>query len=135
MKRAIVLVVVLAACETPMPSYAPPRVHRETWWVATCGDIRPYGVGHNITPPQLIERVPPRWPESAQGLLGIIILETVIDVEGNVCAARTLKTLEGPVGEELGDAAIAAVRQWRFRPAIVNGKAGPVFYSLTVRIE
>lgn len=136
MKHALVFLVALAACETPhMPSYVPPRMQEETWWIATCGDIRPYGVGHDVTPPELLERVPARWPETAQGLLGIVIVQTVIDAEGNVCAARTLKTLEGPVGEELGEAAVAAVKQWRFHPAIINGKAAPVFFSLTVRIE
>lgn len=89
-------------------------------------------VGHDITPPRLLSRVEPVWPESARHLRGIVIIETVITAEGTVCAARVLRTFEGPEGDKVGEAALAAVRQWRFEPARLRGKPHPVFFSVTV---
>ena len=57
----------------------------------------------------------------------------MIDRQGNVTEARILKPL--PLG--LDQAALNAVRQWKFKPGTLNGQPVPVYYNLTVnfRIE
>lgn len=64
-------------------------------------------------------------------LQGVVILESVIDREGRVGQVRILKGL--PMG--LSEKAVEAVRKWRFKPALLDGKPVPVFYNLTVNFE
>jgi protein TonB len=51
---------------------------------------------------------------------GVVILEAVIDEEGRVREAKPLKPM--PL---LEDAAMDAVRQWRFTPTLLNGEPWP----------
>ncbi|PYT05733.1 MAG: hypothetical protein DMF49_13210 [Acidobacteria bacterium] len=89
--------------------------------------------GHHVLPPQNIERVQPEYPEDAraQKVQGKIILEAVIDTEGNVDDVKVLRFVEG--FPSLAEAAIKAVRQWRYLPAMENGR--PVKSYFTVVIE
>jgi protein TonB len=97
----------------------------------------PVRVGGNVKAPTIIEstRVDPVYSEVARRakIQGIVIIEAVIDRQGNVTEARVLKPL--PMG--LDDAALRAVKQWKFRPGTLNGQPVPVYYNLTVnfRIE
>jgi len=84
-------------------------------------------IGHDIHPPVAIHRVDPKVP----GVRGIVIIETIIDLDGNVCDAAVLKG----INPEADAAALAAVKQWRFRPATLNGKTVAVYFDLTVRFE
>ncbi len=77
---AFLLVLAIAACRAEN-AYAP-----DDWWIDSCGDIQPLGVGHDVTPPILIERVEPQWPRDRTR--GMFIIETVLTDEGRVCAAR-----------------------------------------------
>jgi len=56
-----------------------------------------------------------------------VIIEATIDERGNVTAARVLRS--APL---LDDAALAAVRQWKFTPALLNGEPIPVVMTVTV---
>src|SRR5437773_118001 len=64
---------------------------------------------------------------------GIVIIEAVIDRDGNVTEARVLK----PLALGLSDAALDAVRKWKFKPGTMNGQPVAVYYNLTVtfRVE
>ena len=55
------------------------------------------------------------------------MLEATIDVRGQVDAIRVLKS--PPL---LDQAAIDAVRQWRFTPTLLNGVPVPVIMTVTV---
>jgi TonB family protein len=124
--KLMALVVALAGCrvEHAHTNLAP-------WWRATCGDIQPLGVmaGHDIVPPVLVRRVEPQWPRDR--VRGIIIVETVLDDEGRVCAARVLRGMS----ETMDAAALDAVKQWRFTPVRLNGHPRPAFYNLTVAVN
>jgi len=63
--------------------------------------------------------VPPAYPESAKqkSLEGTVVLQIVVDKDGKV---QRLERVGG--SPELADAAIQAVRQWRYQPYLVNGK-------------
>lgn len=106
-----------------IPDGPPPR--------SGAGD--PFQVGGEVTPPVKLAGETPTYTEEArQGRIqGVVILEAIIDVLGNVANVRVLKGL--PLG--LTETAVLATREWRFRPALRNGSPVPVFYNLTVRFS
>jgi protein TonB len=57
-----------------------------------------------------------------------VIVETIIDGNGNVTDVRVLKGL--PMG--LDASAIDAVKKWKFKPGTLNGQPVPVIFTLTV---
>ena len=110
--------------DTPSPG----QVLEERWWSGECPEQEPHQVGHSIMPPRVITRVEPAWPDGARG---IIIIATVITTEGRVCAARVVK-IAPELGIEMEQAALAAVKQWRFEPATRNGAPISVVYHLAL---
>lgn len=93
----------------------------------------PVHVGGDVKAPIAISRVEPLYTEIARKarIQGIVIVEAVIDRDGNVTEARVLKPL--PMG--LGDAALEAVKKWKFKPGTLNGQPVPVYYNLTVNFQ
>lgn len=78
----------------------------------------------------LIHRVEPEYPDQArqQGVQGEVVLETRIHPDGTV---ENLKVLSGqPL---LAEAALAAVKQWRFRPHSVNGRQVEMQTRITIK--
>jgi protein TonB len=92
------------------------------------GEVLP--VGGDVRAPVLVERVEPDFPESARRahLDGMVILEAVITTAGDVREIRVLRSAN-PL---LDEAAVRAVRRWRYRPATLNGRAVPVYLTVTV---
>ena len=74
----------------------------------------------------------PRYPDIARAsrVEGMVILEVVIDDRGNVTDARVLRSV--PL---LDDAALEAVRRWKFKPARLNGESVPVVMTVTVNFK
>jgi protein TonB len=70
----------------------------------------------------LVTKVLPTYPEIARraNLTGKVDLEIEIDQEGKVVRATPVS---GP--PVFHAAAVAAVRQWRFQPATINGNRVP----------
>jgi TonB family protein len=58
----------------------------------------------------------------------MVILEAVITTAGDVREIRVLRSAN-PL---LDEAAVRAVRRWRYRPATLNGRAVPVYLTVTV---
>lgn len=58
---------------------------------------------------------------------GVVILEAVLNAQGGVESVRVLRSL--PL---LDQAAVDAVQQWRFTPALLNGQPVPVVMTVTV---
>ena len=90
----------------------------------------PIPVGGDVKQAQLIKSVPPEYPAmaKAQHVSGQVQLDALIDPSGKVAA---LKILSGPV--LLRQAALEAVRQWRYSPAMLDGQ--PTSMHLTVTVE
>jgi len=89
----------------------------------------PVRVGGDIRPPQKIRDAAPHYPAIALAAhkQGVVILEALIGEDGSV---TNLKVLRGiPL---LDDAAMEAVRQWRFAPTLLNGQPVPVVMTVTV---
>ena len=77
----------------------------------------------------LIRRVDPQYPEIAKAihLSGTVRLRAIVGTDGRV---QNLEVLSGnPI---LANAAVAAVRQWRYRPTLLSGTAVEVETFITV---
>jgi len=79
--------------------------------------------------PRKIKDVAPRYPAIAQAsrVEGVVILEAVISEDGSVQDVRVLRSKA-----LLDDAAVEAVRQWRFTPTLLGGQPVPVVMTVTV---
>jgi TonB family protein len=96
-------------------------------------DGEPVRVGGDVTAPERVSGPQPVYTREAREarIQGVVIVEAVVDREGRVGSVRVLKSL--PMG--LDEAAVEAVRQWRFRPATRSGEPVPVYYVLTVNFR
>jgi len=89
----------------------------------------PIRVGSVLRAPQKIHHVAPTYPQIAQAarVSGTVILEALIAEDGSVKDVKVLRSK--PL---LDDAAVEAVRQWRFTPTLLNGVPVQVIMSVTV---
>lgn len=93
----------------------------------------PIPVGGDVHRPEKLYAPPPQYTEAARrtGTQGVVIVEAIIDKNGDVTNVRVLKDL--PMG--LSEKAVQAIKQWKFRPATLNGKPVDVYYNLTVNFR
>lgn len=96
---------------------------------------QPIPVGGAVLKPEIIPgtRIAPRYTEAARRtrLSGTVVLEAIIDKQGNVTAVRVLQPLRMGLDQE----AVRAVQQWKFRPATLHGKPVAVYFNLTVTFQ
>jgi len=87
-------------------------------------------VGGQIRPPVRIKEVAPVYPAVARSarVAGDVVIEATIDEEGKVADARVVKSV--PL---LDEAALDAVRQWQYRPSLLNGVPTAVVTTITVQ--
>jgi TonB family protein len=92
----------------------------------------PLRVGGDVKAPIKVKSVPPVYPELARKarIQGVVIIEAVIDREGNVVRTKVLRSPGAHFGFD--QAAIDAVKQWKFKPGTQNGKPVDVIFTLTV---
>jgi TonB family protein len=82
----------------------------------------PQRVSQGVSGGQLIRRVPPVYPPQAKTLRmeGKVVLDAMVTEDGSV---RDLKVVQGqPV---FVGAALDAVKQWRYKPFVLDGKTVP----------
>jgi len=82
--------------------------------------------------PEIIKRVEPVYPELARqsGTEGAVLLEIVIGKDGSVESAKVIQARPKGVFE---DVAIAAVKQWKFSPAMQRDR--PVRVKMQIPIK
>ncbi len=99
----------------PLPPPPPPR--------------RPARVGGEIKEPALIHRVEPEYPWMAisGNVTGTVILEATVNEAGEVANVTILRSI--PL---LDKSAIAAVKQWRYAPLLLNGAPSPFILTVTL---
>jgi protein TonB len=80
--------------------------------------------------PKKVTNIAPVYPAVARvaRVQGVVILDAIIDAQGAVTSVRVLRSIA-----LLDQAAVEAVRQWRFTPARLNGVAVPVIMTVTIR--
>jgi len=90
----------------------------------------PIPVGGDVKPAQLIKSVAPVYPALAktQRVTGNVTLDALIDTSGNVAQ---VKVISGP--PLLHQAALEAVKQWKYSPAQLDGN--PTSMHLTVTVQ
>jgi TonB family protein len=81
--------------------------------------------------PERIAGPDPAYPEAARKARreGVVILEAIVERDGSVGAVRVLLDR---VGFGTGEAAVSAVQQWRYRPAMFNDRPLAVVMTITV---
>jgi protein TonB len=96
-------------------------------------DDAPLRVGGAVTRPEVISQPRPVYTELARRarVTGTVIVEAIIDQQGNVTNVRVLKGQ--PMG--LDKAAVDAVQRWKFKPAMLAGRPVKVYYVLTVNFQ
>jgi len=86
-----------------------------------------------IKPPKLLEKVDPVYPEEArkERVEGVVILEATTDKGGKVVKTRVLRSVD-PL---LDNAAVEAVEQWKYAPAVIGGKPTGIIFTVTCRFK
>jgi TonB family protein len=86
--------------------------------------------GGNVTAAILVHKVPPTYPEKALAahLEGSVVLHVIVGTDG------TVKQVEPVSGDPtLAEAAVDAVKQWTYKPTLLNGS--PVEVDSTVTVD
>jgi protein TonB len=79
---------------------------------------------------KLVQRVEPVYPRSAPGMYGEVTLTAMIGIDGKV---KSIKVVNGH--GLLAQAAVAAVRRWRYQPFVLNGVPIEVENTIVVRFK
>jgi protein TonB len=92
----------------------------------------PLPVGGDVKQAKLISSVPPVYPLLAknQHVSGDVRIDALIDVTGRV---TTMKIVSGPT--LLHQAAMDALRQWKYQPASLNGSAVQMHLTVTLQFR
>jgi periplasmic protein TonB len=89
----------------------------------------PIVVGGNVQEAKLINKVLPVYPQLAlkTRVSGTVVIQAIIDEVGRV---ESIEVVEGhPL---LVEAAVAAIKEWRYSPTLLNGEPLPVSAKVTV---
>jgi protein TonB len=108
-----------------LPAAAQPRVDRvepEAAFEATQVDVKP----------EVLRRVPPEYPEHARarGIEDVVIVRVLVSAAGAPAGVRLLRGARND--SAFDEAALAAVRQWRFSPARRRQAAVSCWFNVAV---
>lgn len=130
MKKLLILgqlFLLFLACASNQETYLEIKKEHEEKFIRNDNVNREVGTTSKIVaysePPIPIKKIPPKYPKFAKnsGIEGSVLLEVEIFEDGSVGAVEVIKSLMG--GENgLDQAAINAVKQWKFQPAKYKGK-------------
>ncbi len=92
----------------------------------------PLPIGGDVQPAKLLKSVPPIYPPAArtQRISGDVKIDALIDASGNV---STMKVLSGPA--LLHQAAMTALKQWKYEPAKLDGNPTQMHLIVTVQFR
>jgi TonB family protein len=92
----------------------------------------PVPVGGDVKQAKLISSVPPEYPSlaKAQHVSGGVTIDALIDATGHV---TKMKVISGPT--LLHQAAMDALKQWKYQPAMLDGKPVPMHLSVTIQFR
>jgi periplasmic protein TonB len=89
-------------------------------------------VSSGVAKANLKKSVPPVYPQAAKdaGITGQVVMGVLIDEKGNV---QDVHVVAGH--PELAQAAEVAVKQWKYKPYVLNGQPIPVETQVTVNFN
>jgi TonB family protein len=92
----------------------------------------PLPVGGDVKPARLISSVAPAYPVMAknQHIYGDVLIDALIDANGHV---TTMNVISGPA--LLHQAAMTALRQWKYQAASLDGKAVSMHLTVTMKFR
>jgi protein TonB len=107
----------------PPMGAAPPELARKS------SENRPLKLSEPVVAAQLVSRIEPRYPPLARQLRlsGTVVLHAIIGRDGNI---NGLQVVSG--SPYFVQAALDAVRQWRYRPTLLDGEPVEVETTITV---
>jgi TonB family protein len=93
--------------------------------------MKVYKIGDGVTPPVLTHSVDAEFTQKAKLAKheGVSVVSCVVDSDGMPQRVHTIRKL----GMGLDEKAIEAVRQYRFKPGMLNGK--PVAVAITIEVN
>ena len=121
--------------EIPAPALAITHAAIPAHAILASGAQQPNGpirVAGGVVAGQIISKVNPVYPQEAreQGIQGAVVLHAIIGADG---AIKELAVVSGP--PELTTSAIEAVRQWVYKPYLLNGEPTEVETTITVNFS
>lgn len=89
-----------------------------------------YQVGGGVSAPRVVSQVEAEFSEEARKakLSGNVLIDMYVDSRGNPTRVKVIRGL----GMGLDEKAVEAVQQWKFQPAMKDGK--PVTVELTIEV-
>ena len=113
--RKSLVVACLCVCTTPL---------------AAAGRV--YAQGNGVKLPTIAKEVRPTYPPAAKkmGITGSVTMDCVVRPDGSVGKVKVLKSLDAKHGFD--QAAMDAMKQWRFNPGLKGGK--PVAVHVTTEM-
>ncbi len=95
--------------------------------------VGPIIVSGEVRKPEKLHAPQPNYTEIARRarIQGIVIVQAIIDRNGEVTHVKILKGL--PMG--LSEETIKTIKQWKFKPATLRGKPVDVYFNLTVNFK
>jgi len=86
-------------------------------------------VAADVQAAKLLRRVAPVFPPAARAnqTQGAVVLDALIDKEGKPSSLRVINNID----PELAKAAVDAVKQWQYRPTLLNGEPVEVATTIT----
>lgn len=90
-----------------------------------------FRVGGGVIPPTVVARVEPQYTEEARKAryIGTVVVEGLVKADGTLDVIRIVRGLDYGLTEN----AVDALKQWKFNPAIRNGK--PAAVSLNIEVN
>jgi TonB family protein len=91
-------------------------------------------VGGNVQPAKLLSKVDPTYPANLkqQGIAGTVMVRAIISKTGEPLNPVVINTTVHP---GLAQAALDAVRQWRYQPTLLNGQPVEIITNIDVTFE
>jgi periplasmic protein TonB len=94
--------------------------------------VEPLPVGGDVRPAKLLSSVPPVYSSLArsQHVTGDVKIDALIDANGHVTST---KVISGPT--LLHQAAVDALRKWKYQPATLDGEPVPMHLTVTLQFR
>jgi len=114
----------------PEPAVAKPQPAPSTTQEGDTVDLTP-----DVVKPEPLTRVQPNYPPVArtQKIQGTVILSLLVSEKGEVADVKVLREAGGSAG--LNEAAVAAAKKWKFRPAVKDGKRVKVWVTYPISFK
>ena len=91
-------------------------------------------VGGNVQPARLVQQVRPEYPADLQqaGVQGSVRIRALISKDGEVLSPQVINP---EIDSRLAELALAAVQQWRYQAALLNGEPVEVMTTVSINFQ